>query len=98
MAAQSSVLAWRILGMGEPGGLPSMGCSESDTTEATQQQQQQQLVAQLVKKSTCHEEFRETWVWSLGWEDPLEKGKTTYSSVLAWGIPWTVESMGSQTV
>ena len=38
----------------------------------------------------------ETWVWSLGWEDPLEKGKATHSSTLAWRIPWTVESMGSQ--
>ena len=35
----------------------------------------------------------ETWVWSLGWEDPLEKGKTTNSSILAWRIPWTVYSM-----
>ena len=34
----------------------------------------------------------------LGWEDPLEKGKATQSSVLAWRIPWTVESMGSQRV
>ena len=34
----------------------------------------------------------------LGWEDPLEKGKATYSSILAWRIPWTVESMGSQRV
>jgi len=34
----------------------------------------------------------ETWVRSLGWEDPLEKGKATYSSILAWRIPWTVES------
>ena len=42
MATHSSVLAWRIPGMGEPGGLPSMGRTESDTTEATQQQQQQQ--------------------------------------------------------
>ena len=41
MATHSSVLAWRIPGTGEPGGLPSMG---SDTTEVTQQQQQQQLV------------------------------------------------------
>ena len=36
----------------------------------------------------------ETWVGSLGWEDPLEKGKATHSSSLAWRIPWTVESMG----
>ena len=35
MATHSSVLAWRIPGMGEPGGLPPMGCTESDTTEAT---------------------------------------------------------------
>ena len=31
----------------------------------------------------------ETWVWSLGWEDSLEKGKATHSSILAWRIPWT---------
>ena len=41
MATHSSVLAWKIPGTGEPGGLPSMGHTESDTTEATQQQQQQ---------------------------------------------------------
>ena len=38
------------------------------------------------------------WVQSLGWEDPLEKVKATHSSILAWRIPWTVESMGSQSV
>ena len=36
--------------------------------------------------------IRETWVQSLSWEDPLEKGKATHSSILAWGIPWTVYS------
>ena len=40
--------------------------------------------------------MRETWVRSLSWEDPLEKGKATHSSILAWRVPWTVESMGSQ--
>ena len=45
------------------------------------------LVAKLVKKLS---EIQETWVWSLGWKDPLEKGKATHSSTLAWGIPWTV--------
>ena len=45
----------------------------------------------------------ETWVQSLGWEDPLDKGMTTHSSILAWRIPWTeepggLESMGLQTV
>ena len=38
--------------------------------------------------------MQETWVRSLGWEDPLEKGKATHSSVLAWRIPWTIQSMG----
>ena len=41
---------------------------------------------------------RETWVQSLGWEDPLEKGKATHSSFLAWRIPWTIQSVGSQRV
>ena len=46
---------------------------------------------------------RETWVPSLGWEDPLEKAMATHSSTLAWKIPWTEElgrlqSMGSQRV
>ena len=45
------------------------------------------LVAQLVKNPPA---MRETWVQSLGWEDPLEKGKATHSSILAWRIPWTV--------
>ena len=44
-------------------------------------------VAQLVKNLSA---MRETWVWSLGWEDPLEKGKATHSNILAWRIPWTV--------
>ena len=37
---------------------------------------------------------RETWVRSLGWEDSLEKGKATHSSILAWRIPWTIQFMG----
>ena len=47
------------------------------------------LVAQLVKNPPA---MRETWVQSLDWEDPLEKGTATYSSILAWRIPWTVQS------
>ena len=50
-------------------------------------------VAQLVKNPPA---MWETWVCSLGWEDPLEKGKATHSSILAWRIPWSVWSMGSQ--
>ena len=53
------------------------------------------LVAQLVKNPSAK---RDTWVWSLGWEDPLEKRKATHSSILAWRIPWTIQSMESQRV
>ena len=45
------------------------------------------LVAQLVKNLPA---MWESWVRSLGWEDPLEKGTATHSSILAWRIPWTV--------
>ena len=45
------------------------------------------LVAQLMKNLPA---MGETWVQSLGWEDPLEKGTATHSSILAWRIPWTV--------
>ena len=44
------------------------------------------LMAQLVKNPPA---MQETWVQSLGWEDPLEKRKATHSSILAWRIPWT---------
>ena len=43
------------------------------------------LVAQLVKNPSA---MQETWVQSLGWEDPLKKGTATHSSILAWKIPW----------
>ena len=41
------------------------------------------------KQSACN---AGNWVLSLRWEDPLEKGKATHSSILAWRIPWTVSS------
>ena len=58
------------------------------------------LVSQLLKSPPS---MRETWVQSLGWEDPLEKEMATHSSIRAWRIPWTEEpgglqSMGSQRV
>ena len=53
------------------------------------------LVAQLVKNPPA---MQETWVPSLGREDPLEKGRATHSNILAWRIPWTVQSIGSQRV
>ena len=42
------------------------------------------------KNNSFRTSLGETWVLSLGWEDPLEKGKATHSSILAWRIPWTV--------
>ena len=53
------------------------------------------LVAQLVKNLPA---MWETWARFLGWEDILEKGEATHSSILAWRIPWTIQSMGSQRV
>ena len=53
------------------------------------------LIAQLVKNPPV---MKETLVQLLGWEDPLEKGKATHSSILAWRIPWIVSSTGSQRI
>ena len=50
-------------------------------------------IAQLVKNPPA---MWETWVRSLGWEDPLEKGKATHSGVLAWRIPWIIQFMGDK--
>ena len=52
-------------------------------------------MAQLVKNLPA---MRETWVRSLDWEDPLEKGRATHVSILAWRIPWTLQSTGLQRV
>ena len=48
------------------------------------------LVAQTVKNLPA---MKETWVQALGWEDPLEKGMAIHSSILAWEISWTEESV-----
>ena len=52
-------------------------------------------MVQLVKNLPA---MQETGVRSLGWEDPLEKAKATHSSILAYRIPWAVQSMGLQRV
>ena len=53
------------------------------------------LVAQRVKYLST---IQETRVQSLGWEDPQEKGMATYSSILAWEVPWTGEPCGLQSM
>ena len=49
------------------------------------------LVAQKIENLPA---VQETWAQSLGWEDPLEKGTATHSSIFAWRIPWTKEPGG----
>ena len=53
------------------------------------------LIAQLVNHLPA---MQETWIRFLGWEDPLEKGMATHSSILAWGIPWTGKPGGLQSM
>ena len=80
---------------GDPGSIPGSGRSAGEGIGYQLQCSWASLVAQLVKNLPV---MWETWVQSLGWEDPLEKGKATHSSILAWRIPWAVESLGSQRV
>ena len=48
----------------------------------------------MVRNPLAMQEMQETWVQSLGWEDPLEKEMATCSNILAWKIPWTEEPGG----
>ena len=72
---------------GDPGSIPGLGRSTKEGIDYPLQYSWASLVPQLVKNPPA---MRKTWVRSLGWEDPLEKGKATHSSILAWRIPWTV--------
>ena len=71
----------------EPSSIPGSGRSSGEGIGYPLQDSWASLVAQLVKNPPA---MRETWVRSLGWEDPLEKEKATHSSILAWTIPRTV--------
>ena len=70
---------------GDPGSVPGSGRSAGEGIGYPLQYSF--LVAQLVKNPPA---MHETWVLSLGWKDPLEKGKAIHSSIVAWRIPWTV--------
>ena len=48
----------------------------------------------VVKNPRAMQEMKETWVWSLGWENPLEEGMVIHSSILAWRIPCPTEKLG----
>ena len=78
---------------GNPGSIPGSGRSAGEGIGYPLQSSWASPVAQLVKNPPA---MWETWVQSLGWEDPLEKGKATHSSILAWRIPWT-KSIGLQS-
>ena len=72
---------------GDPGLILEWGRSTGEGIDYPLQYYWASTVAQLVKNLP---EMQETWIQYLGWEAPLEKGKATYSSILAWRIPWTV--------
>ena len=72
---------------GDPGLIPEWGRSTGGGIDQPLQYSWASLVTQLIKNLSA---MQETWVLSLIWEDPLEKGKATHSSILAWRIPWTV--------
>ena len=72
---------------GDPSLIPASGRFAGEGLGHPHQYSWAPFVAQLVKNPPA---MRETWVQSLGWEDPLEKGKATHSSILAWRIPWTI--------
>ena len=81
---------------GDPSSIPGLGRSAGEGIGYPFQYSRASLVAQLVKNLPA---MQETLVRSLSWEDPLEKGKATHCSILAWRIPWTIQSiqsMGSQ--
>ena len=77
---------------GDPGSIPRSGRSTGEGIGYPLQYSWAFLVAQLVKDPPA---MQGTWVRSLGWKDPLEKGKATHSSILAWR---TIQSMGLQRV
>ena len=72
---------------GQPGSITESGRFDGEGIGYPRQYSWASLVAQLEKNLPA---MQETWVQSLGWEDPLETGKASQSSILSWRIPWTV--------
>ena len=69
---------------GDPGSIPGLGRSHGGGIGYPLQYSRASLVAQMVKDLPA---MWETWVQSLGWEDPLEEGMAVHSGILAWRIP-----------
>ena len=80
---------------GDPSSIPGFGRSPGEGIGYPLPYSWTSLVAQEVKILPA---VRETWVQSLGWEDPLEEGMAAHSSILAWRILWTVELGGLQSM
>ena len=93
--AFASILEESACNAGDPGSIPWSGKSTGEGIGYPLQYSWTLLVAQLVKNPPA---MQETWFQPLGLEDPLEKGKDTHSSILAWRILWTIQYMGSQQV
>ena len=72
---------------GDPGLIPGSERSPGERIGYPLQHSRASLVAQLVKNPPA---MWDTWVQSLGWEDTLEKGTATHSSILTWRIPWII--------
>ena len=81
--------------VGDPGLIPQLGRSPGEGISYPLQYSWASLVAQLAKNLPA---MQETWVRSLVWEDPLEEGMATHSTILPWRIPWTEEPDGLQSM
>ena len=75
--------------------IPGLGRSTGEGIGYPLQYSWASLVPQTVKNPPA---MQETWVRSLGWEDPLEEGLVAHFSILAWRIPWTEETGGLQSM
>ena len=94
----SSVSKESACNAGDPGSIPGLGRSPGGGIGYPLHYSCASLVSQTVKNPPA---MWETWVQSLGWEDPLEEGMATHSTILVWRIPmdrgtWWLQSMGSQ--
>ena len=74
----------------DPSSIPGSGRSPGEGISYPLQYSWASLVAQMAKNPPA---MRETWVWSLGWEDPLEESMATHSSILAWRVPFGQRSL-----
>ncbi|MES6783917.1 hypothetical protein U6N15_12960 [Cutibacterium acnes] len=91
---ESSVGKESASNAGDPSSIPGSGRSAGEGIGYLLKCSWASLVAQMVKNPPA---MQETWVQSLGQEDPLEKGMATHFSILAWRTPWTEEAGGPQS-